>query len=808
MPQTTGCKLCKLHRTTVSTSVCIWGAGPVRTDIMIVGDAPGAEDERDRRPLVGAAGRKLAEALSEAGLTRDDVYVTNAVKCRPPKDRPPEKDELGACFPYLLEEIEAVQPKVIVLLGNTALGALTGEAKDITKRRGKLLALRKGMRVDAKVISTFHPSSCLRPQGLSNYARIVEDLRYAYALANPSQQLGDNVHRFPPGSTDEDIVAALRLLNETEGRVITCDLEWTAGTSRRDMIWPWARRGDVHSIAFSGRTASGDISVAVAWPLSPTVRSVVAKLLENRNLVFHNANADTLWLHHHGFKVNVGGDTMLLAYLIDETQPQDLENVSVKYGGVQPGWKGHLFQQRPSGEAEWQENLTYNASDTQATLSAFFGLVEAVKQSPRKQDIVNLHKHLLLPATYVLMKAGYRGVPIDQAQLGIELGNAELRLQQYAVELADMIHSTPQRAIQLANSADQIKDYMRSLGIDLENAQKNTLKLMQEYPSVVAILKLKEEVKLLSTYLRPWMMLLQRQGDGRLHSTYRVAGARTGRSSAESEEHGGGTIQTAPRKSWVRALVKMPPGRVLVSGDFSTVEMRVAAFYSDCRNMIKIFQDGVDIHTAVAAFIKRQAQGSISMTAFMMVLDQFLADVTKEERQGAKGVNFGLAFGMMEEKLVDYSRNTYGVIMSLEQARVARQSYMTLFPELEQWHQQARNDARRSGQSQRTVFGRVRRFDDQSDVNAAINTPVQSTANDFAYLAMIQVDQLLMQERLDAHVIGYIHDSVMLDCSEGAAPRAKQLLQYVMENVDTSAFGFVFPIPLPAEVKMGDSWAA
>src|SRR3990172_6789608 len=112
MPQNSSCTRCQLHLTT--KKVCIWGHGRETARIMLVGEAPGAEEEKEGRPFVGAAGRVLDNCLSAAGLTRDDVYITNVNRCRPPGNRTPHLNEVNACLLYLLEEIEAIRPDVIV----------------------------------------------------------------------------------------------------------------------------------------------------------------------------------------------------------------------------------------------------------------------------------------------------------------------------------------------------------------------------------------------------------------------------------------------------------------------------------------------------------------------------------------------------------------------------------------------------------------------------------------------------------------------------------------------------------------------
>ena len=115
MPANHDCRRCPLHETT--SYVCVWGRGSKYADVMLVGEAPGADEERLGKPFVGQAGQILDGCLDKAGLNRAEVYISNAVKCRPPGNRDPTKEELGACIRYLLEEIQTVKPKVIVCVG-------------------------------------------------------------------------------------------------------------------------------------------------------------------------------------------------------------------------------------------------------------------------------------------------------------------------------------------------------------------------------------------------------------------------------------------------------------------------------------------------------------------------------------------------------------------------------------------------------------------------------------------------------------------------------------------------------------------
>lgn len=130
------CDLCPLSAN--ATTICMDGSGPNDAQIMIVGEAPGFTEDRQGVPFVGRAGQVLNEMLEQAGFRREDVFVTNSVRCRPPENREPAAKELEACRRYLIDEIGAVRPRVIVALGNSALKTLTGKS-GVSKYRGEQL---------------------------------------------------------------------------------------------------------------------------------------------------------------------------------------------------------------------------------------------------------------------------------------------------------------------------------------------------------------------------------------------------------------------------------------------------------------------------------------------------------------------------------------------------------------------------------------------------------------------------------------------------------------------------------------------
>jgi uracil-DNA glycosylase len=150
----TACEKCRLSK---SRTQVVYGVGNPNADLMFIGEAPGRDEDIQGQPFVGRAGQLLTDIIKAMKMTRDDVYIANVIKCRPPENRNPEQDELDACRPHIRRQIEIIQPKVIVTLGRFALQSLTEKAFAISDVRGKWLD-HDGIRV----MPTYHPAYLLR----------------------------------------------------------------------------------------------------------------------------------------------------------------------------------------------------------------------------------------------------------------------------------------------------------------------------------------------------------------------------------------------------------------------------------------------------------------------------------------------------------------------------------------------------------------------------------------------------------------------------------------------------------------------
>ena len=166
-----GCRRCKLCE---GRTNLVFGSGNPQAEFVCIGEGPGADEDAQGLPFVGRAGQLLTKMLASVDLSRDEVYICNAVKCRPPSNRNPEPDELAACEPFLSEQLATLQPKVILSLGSVATRALLKTSAPIGKLRGRIHPYG-----DAILIPTFHPAFLLRNPGQEFKRMTWDDLKLA-----------------------------------------------------------------------------------------------------------------------------------------------------------------------------------------------------------------------------------------------------------------------------------------------------------------------------------------------------------------------------------------------------------------------------------------------------------------------------------------------------------------------------------------------------------------------------------------------------------------------------------------------------
>jgi len=174
--QINNCTNCVLHK---GRNKFVFGSGNPNADVMVVGEGPGAEEDKQGLPFVGRAGKLLTDILKAIDFSRDDVYIANIVKCRPPDNRTPLPDEMETCLSYLKKQIELIQPKLILCLGLTAAKGLLKKKESLTSMRGKVFEFE-----NAKVMITYHPAALLRNpnwkrpcwEDLQNFRKLYDEI--------------------------------------------------------------------------------------------------------------------------------------------------------------------------------------------------------------------------------------------------------------------------------------------------------------------------------------------------------------------------------------------------------------------------------------------------------------------------------------------------------------------------------------------------------------------------------------------------------------------------------------------------------
>jgi len=309
-------------------------------------------------------------------------------------------------------------------------------------------------------------------------------------------------------------------------------------------------------------------------------------------------------------------------------------------------------------------------------------------------------------------------------------------------------------------------------------------KLAEQHPLPALVLEHRGLSKLKGTYVDALPQLVE--ADGRIHTTFHQWGAATGRLSSSDPNLQNIPIRTELSKR-IRAAFVAPPGRLLLSADYSQVELRILAHYASDPALLEAFRLREDVHAATAAEtfgVPREA-------------------VTPDQRRIAKVLNFGIAYGLSAFGL------SQRLDMPPQEAQAIIDRYFARYAAVKRWLEETVSRARKEGEV-RTLFGRKRALPElmsrnpalrQGAERMAVNTPIQGTAADLIKIAMIRVDGVLARSGLDAQLLLQVHDELVLEVAERDAPRLAEVVREEMGAAGKLA------VPLDVEVGWGKSWA-
>jgi DNA polymerase-1 len=549
-------------------------------------------------------------------------------------------------------------------------------------------------------------------------------------------------------------------------KVVALDIE-TFGPGKNDALDPWAGHIRMLSLAVPGLSPFLIDLQAMGYEL-PSLWTA----LQQAEVVGHNLKFDTLFLLVRcGVRLSRVWDTVTASRLLNAgtNAENDLKACLSRHLKVELAKE--LGTSNWGVEALSEQQIRYCADDVIHLLDLRDALQLALSAAGL-DDVARLEMELL--PSVVDMEA--RGFCVDLAAL------EEIRQSATTEMKAVEARFSEQAGAQInLHSPQQVLDVLKANGLKLDDTSKDTLAGIQ-HPLAEALLAYRKaewvclQAKTFRDATRP---------DGRIHARFEPTGTDTGRFSSKKPN-----LQNVSRGE-LRSCFIAPPGSKLIVADYSQIELRAAAAIAGEMAMIQAYERGEDLHRKTAA----------------AVLSKSVDRVTKENRQLAKAVNFGLLYGQSAGGLVDYARSHYGVNLSPSDARAIHRRFFQTYPKLKAWHDAARKKAESGFRESRTRKGRRRLLPsghgDKQEWNrftGLVNTPVQGSCADGMKLAIIEVARTLPA---GAGIVSTVHDELIIEAPDACAEEAKQIVELKM----IAAMREIFPeVPITVEVTVGSEW--
>lgn len=771
--------------------------GPENPSILVIGEAPGKEEDDRGHIFIGRSGTFLRNGLEQLGFDVDnEIGFCNVCACRPPDNRTPTKKEMKACTPNLVNTIKSVAPsvKMVLLMGNTPLQAIFGKV-GITKIHG-ITEYVGGV----PYIPLYHPAYVLRNEGTSVVDTFIADL----------EKVG-RVYEEVMGSREKtwdykvlDAAGLEELLPEIEKSDL---LAFDTETNTLDM---YSENADMICVSFAFNKATGYV-VFLSHPdlhIEPEeLRDRVEALKKLFDLPIpkaaQNGMFDIRFLDRvHGIKVrNLKHDTTLMAHLVDENSQRDLTALTTRYNSDMAGYDDVM-----AGEMKKANSLMMNIpSDTIKQYAAgdaltTWRIAKKLYKIITDEGLVDLYNDIVMPALNEYIRMTDSGVKIDEKVSNWLKDEYEKRLEFlenniYTLPLCQEWEKIKGKKVNFA-SPKQVMELIYEMGkapIQLgkkterptldDNARKAILELpvnskyskaIEVVRGMAGIAKVRTLYKMFAAKASSWV-----RDDGLVHPEFLLHGTVTGRLSMKSPN-----VQQVPKEipddEWLKAhsiktmFVSKYPDGYLVSVDYSQLELRLMACISGDSLMLETYRNDGDIHETTARRLFPD-------------YDKVDPDVRKKYRSAGKTMNFKSIYSLDE-------------------------SYLKIYPGVAAYAKQTLDECKRLGYVA-NAFGRRRRLPAIKSFNRtefyhaylqACNFKIQSLGHDLLMYSLIKVAKRLRKENLRGHLILDIHDALMVDAEDREeAIKIAKIMKEEMESVGKFDWAL---IPIRADASIGRDW--
>jgi DNA polymerase-1 len=730
-------------------------------------------DTSDNIPGVAGIGEKTAISLFKTYATLDEIYAHL-------KDLPARVStrlESGRASAYLSQKLAAIRTDL-----HLTLNLADARTDHINFPAVEALFRQLEFRSIIDRLQSLNPQAAPAPtQQLSLFGQEVTRLgvpqayQPVYHTVNTPQALSE---------LQERLGAAERIALDTETTSIDPMRASLVGISLA------VEGGQGYYIPVGHHTGETQL------PLEQVMQSLRPFLADpQKSIVGHNLKYDSLVMSQHGLTpARLSFDTMIAEWLVDPASRHlGLKDMADAYLDVQMTHIEELIgkgkNQINMAEVPVEKAAPYAGADAEVT----FRLVPVLEKRMAEHNSTRLFQEIEMPLLPVLAKMEQAGVALDPDFLK----KMSVELSQRLAEIEAQIFAKVGYSFNLNSTQQLSKVLFETLALEPPDRRKKTAsghfstsadvleELRGEHPVIDWMLEFRELAKLKSTYVDS-LPLEVNPVTGRVHTSFNQTGSVTGRLASSDPN-----LQNIPTRTDLGRRVRQSfiasPGMLLLSVDYSQIELRIVAHMSGDEAMLNAFHAGEDIHAATAAAI------------FAVPLDQ----VNKEQRRHAKTINFGLIYGMSAFGL---SRSAD---LTLAEAEDFVRAYFQQFPGVRQYLDHIRHLAASQGYVE-TLLGRRRYFPNLRNLTnqnlrsreerEAINAPIQGTAADILKIAMVHLPQALDKAGLSARLLLQVHDELVLECIPAELTETARVVQNIMENA------YTLSIPLLTDARYGKNW--
>lgn len=743
--------------------------GPKNAKIVIIGEAPGAEEVRTGIPFTGASGELLNQCFATTGINRDELYITNVIKVRPPDNKLDRLHELGFkiedFYPELFKELRSVKPNAIVALGATPLYALTGQ-ESITKYRGSVMEWE-----GIKVIPTIHPAACLR-QWQWVYL-LQHDLKKA-KKESEFPELNRVEREYTINPSFDDIIKELDRINR-ESTYVCVDLE----TYMRSGVFKCIGLADSPYKSICIPLVKGMVKV---WShiQERTIWELLYQILTTKLIIAQNAQFEMVQLAPYvGNKLNIYFDTMRAHALLYPEFPHGLDFLTSIYTDLiyykDDGKQG--FAKNESG-SQYDMLQVYNGKDCCST----FEICMKEEKELKEIGMYEFYHEFDIPLMKLLWEMQMRGMKVDTNRLeSIKIETKEL-IDQLQIELNTLAGCELN-----VKSTTQMKDFLYTKLHLPKKFNKKTNKvtadadaieqLNKKYPrkELGLILDIRRNRTLYETFLQPTL-----DDKHRIHTSYGIT--ETGRLSSGADIFGSGAnLQNQPKE--IRDIYIPDEGKILVKGDLSQAEARVVAWLAEDPLLKMAFKEGKSIHKFVCSLVFGIPE----------------KEVSKESEE------YQLAKNMVHATNYDVSPRTFAQHVGIPEKR-AKEIMSTVdntFPNIRGvFHAEAQNQLRKN-RTLTNPFGRRRVFLNRwgGDLfREAYAFIPQSTVGDVINRGAIRLRECLP---MGAEILLQVHDELVIQCYPKDLDKVIDLFKKEVEQPILIKGDHLI---IPLEISIGRNW--